>query len=287
MNRECQLGIQARLLVLVALLLICGCERREPVTPTSASIPLRVVMFVETGADLDNPTTTTGGCRLTQSQVRDLVQELIQFAPNYCPGLKFTWDETIFMLESDCMAVLPWPFPPCTSQCGDVPFQDNCPRNMTDVWFQENVVNQGPGGPAALQQHDDWNGDQGPLGVINIYFVGNALIGPTQAVGFGYTIPINPYIEFYVLINDAALVEADAPGDAQRQHDRATLLHEVGHWLKMNNEHPNVPPGECPRNLMISGLTFDACFDEYGGRRPREVLEADRIDICENLGIQP
>lgn len=267
------------------LLVMCGCEGQPPTKtrkPTPVIITLRVVMFVETGANLNSPTTTTGGCRLTQSEVTEMVRELIMFGPNYCPGLKFVWNETIDKLESDCMAVMPHPpFPPCFSVCS-VPFANNCPRKMPGLWFLENVVNRGPGGPAGLRQRDNYVNDDN---TINIYFVGNTLIGLQEELGFGWTIPPNPQVLDFVVINDGALDQADAPGDAGRLKDRAILLHEVGgHWLKKTGQHPAVPPNIWPKNLFISGPTFDACISQYGGKRPRDVLQADQQIICQNFG---
>lgn len=123
-------GIRIPLAVL--LVALSGCENQPP-TPTKKSttelITLRVVMLVETGADLNSPPPKTGGCKLTRTQVTQLLNELIQFAPAFCSGLKFIWpNQTIEKLESDCMRVLA--LFPCTSQCFDLPFQDRCPRRM-------------------------------------------------------------------------------------------------------------------------------------------------------------
>jgi hypothetical protein len=129
MNVRAPYGVE--LLALVALVLVLtDCRKDPPPPPTPKVINLRVVMFVETGADLDNPPLDTGGCKLTRTEVTTLVQELIAFAPKFCPGLRIAWSGSITKLESDCLHLLPALFQTCSSQCGDLPFPGTCPRAM-------------------------------------------------------------------------------------------------------------------------------------------------------------
>ena len=286
--------LRGLLVATLGLAIISGCkeeppkEIKKPPEP-GGPITLRVVMIVEPGADLNNPSTTTGGCRLTQNQVKDLARDLVRFAPSFCPGLRIDWDETVVKLEASCLAVLGFPFPPCFSVCSVPGWPDNCPREMPFLWFDANVVGHPAGGPAGLIQADGYIDD---YRTINIYFVGNVRHPTIPGDVRGITVvPTTPFIKDYAVITDGAFGEADAPGNPVTLEDYATLFHEVGcHWLKGSHggeTHPTVPPGECPRNLCISGADFEACFTEFGGKRPLDFLQADVSAVCSEQSGEP
>lgn len=265
----------------------CGCKREPPVeeeppTPDPGVVTLRVVMFVEAGADLDFPPLETGGCKLTRTQVTDLVDELTGFQQNFCPGLTLEWDRNIDKLESTCLEVLPPPFPSCFSQCSLTGVPDNCPRKLPAAWFVTYVVNHPAGGPLALlPPGDSYIHDvQGPDDrTLNIYFVGNIMIAPGE-FDTGFTLPPNTMGVDFVLINDLALTDPFAPADLNLLQARRVLLHEVCcHWLKITSTHPDVPPGECPENLCVSGQVATSC----GNMRSGKVTDSDQSAICTRL----
>jgi len=251
------------------LLLSPGCKEEPPPPPKKAPrkvITLRVVMLVETGANLDSPPSSTGGCKLTRTEVTMLVNELVAFGNNAAPGVVFLWNGNVQKLESDCMKLLGFPFPPCFSQCSLTGVPDNCPRKVDVDWYTANVVNHAAGGPAGLVQADNYVNDDC---TINIYFVGNGFVpGTTISISGVTSIPSNPVPDF-VLITDFAFDDPDAPAQPTELQRFRTLLHEsVCHWLRDDSSHPVVPAGVCPHNLCIGGQTFQACTAEYGAVWP-------------------
>lgn len=264
-----------------------GCKKEQEKT-TAQTTNLRVVMFVETGSDLDFPPEETGGCKLTRGHVTTLVNELVAFGNNAAPGIEFVWNGVVQKFESDCMKVLGFPFPPCFSQCSLTGVPDNCPRKGDVNWYAANVINHGPGGPASLAQADNYVNDDC---TINIYFVGNALVpGTTQSISGVTSIPSNPIPDF-ILITDFAFEDPDAPAQVTELQRFKTLVHEtVCHWLTDDSSHPTVPPGVCPRNLCIGGPTFQACSAQYSGIWPGEVPQNVQNTITGQLqgcGEQP
>ncbi|MCA9244402.1 MAG: hypothetical protein KDA32_10635 [Phycisphaerales bacterium] len=223
-------------------------------------------MVVEPDANLDAPTTTTGGCRLTRQEVTALVEELVAFAPNYCPELEFEWDGQVDKLESPCLRII---FAPCVGQCG------NCPRRMDIQSFEQDFVNQSPGGNAQLVQRDEYD-----PGALNIYFTGNIQLD--DADQFALTRNRTPGNFGFIVVNDAAFTATNQGGNAAELTSRATVLHEALHWLSRLG-HPEVPPNEWPQNLLISGATFDACRVQYNNERPKVVIPSNIETICAEL----
>jgi hypothetical protein len=272
MNQGSSTTLIATITLVSILFPISGCKK-EPPTPTKKpagrGITLRVVMFVETGADLNSPPAETGGCKLTLAQVETLVADLVAFGSSAAPGIEFNWDGTVEKLESGCLALQPFPFPPCTSVCGDLPAPGLCPRRLDIVWFVLNVLAHGAGGPAALPEGDPYISDDC---TINMYFVGNFYNASGQPIA-ATTVPPGGAVPHYVLVNDFALEDPSAPADFTELRNRRTLIHEaVCHWLPRGDNHPVVEPGECPDNICVTGTTFEECRSEYGGKRPTKVL---------------
>lgn len=275
------------LCVLSVTLTTVGCKK-EAERPAAHTVNLRVVMFVETGADLNDPPVYTGGCKLRKTQVTKLMDELVAAAPSFSPGLTLAWDGTVNKLESDCFDYFPIMFfPLCFSACSQsIPFAGDCPiRNMALTWFFDNVVGHGSGGPAALQQADAHVPGEC---TVNIYFVGNVLDLNGDLIG-GITIPPQelPGLRFFVLVNDGA--GTDPTGQAQANFSaidfRHTLLHEVAcHWLKRDGSHTEDGQGspQCPNNLCIGGQRFDACQAVLGDKRPLTFLKDDQDTVGQN-----
>lgn len=270
-----------------------GCDKK-PKKPPVKVIKLRVVMFVETGANLDNPPAVTGGCKFTKDQVKELVKELVRFGSTV--RVKFDWNpdapDAIFKLESDCLKIVPPPVgDACDSTCGLPGVQFNCPRYITaDGWFAPKVVNQGPGGDMSLQQHDDYDNDNCTL---NIYFIGNAVTVNQQGQTIhwrGLTQPesSNPNIHDMVIIMDKARGDPAAPAGFTDQKNARTLIHEVVcHWLTGGLAHVDPTSNNpCPKNLCVSGNTYNNCVSQYGGKRPTHVDPTYQNAIDQNSSIQ-
>jgi hypothetical protein len=262
-------------------------RQKSTAPPPPIAINLRVVMFVETGADLDNPPFVTGGCKLTRTEVVALVSELVNFGNNAAPGLQFFFDPNdIEKLESDCLDVLPPPFVPCFSACSLTGVPDNCPRRIDQNWFLANVVNHAAGGPAGLQQRDNYVADRC---TVNIYFVGNVLGTGGEVFRGATVIPNQLGFPDHVLVNDGAFIDDSAPADFFKLRDARTLVHEVGcHWLQADSTHPDTG-GTCPNNLCISAGTFDACLQAGAypdGKRPTGVPTAVQQATVNRLTLE-
>ncbi len=270
-----------RVVPVILLVILSGCDRPpEPKTkkPSPITVNLRVVMLVEPGADLDNPPSRTGGCKLTRTQVIALVDDLKVYANNAIPGLRFVWNPAdLVRLEASCMAVQPPILGPCVSPCSGTALPANCPRSARIDWFSEHVLNQCPGTEAGLQQCDDWEIDPCTL---NIYFVGNFKNASGSAIngttGHGSVLggSVRP---LYVVINDRAFEDPAAPAVFSdiKDVDRTVLHEAVCHWLGNVMTHVEPSPGnQWPRDLCISGLTFCECFDVYNQIKPTEITRA-------------
>jgi len=224
-------------------------------------IRLRVVMFVEPGANLDQPPQPTGGTRYNRNQVTNVVQQLVAFGlGNHAGrGIRFDWDknvpDAIERLESDCLKIQTPPSLGSVCALGQG-ILDNNPRNLNTEWFTDNVVGHAAGGPAALLTADSYDSD--PC-VANIYFVGQLWPGggPDPFTYYGWTAP-GPTTHWFI-IND--LLESNYSGlsSTDQQTKRKVAPHEaVCHLLTHRREHSVCDP-DCRNNdLCQAGLT---CFE--------------------------
>ncbi|UCE61688.1 MAG: hypothetical protein JSU63_08050, partial [Phycisphaerales bacterium] len=264
---------------------------------------LRVVMLVEPDiADYENPPNPTGGCRLKESQVKDIVRQLILMGSSMHEGVQFIWDEdeTVVKLESECMKWIGLLGLPGVSVCGDLPAPLNNYRMLKLNWFETNVLDHAAGGPAGLRQadnykpHDCW---------LNIYFTGNFIDSDTPPlphipgmsdVVWGTTsIIVGGGIRdsLFVLINDAAFFddgvsEAGMTIRSDTIYARRTMLHEVAcHWLTRGRGYPDghepIRYGRCPQTICVSGLDLD---NLAGICYPAGALIEDPND--ENFGLR-
>lgn len=252
--------------------------------PTSAPVTLRVVMVVEPGASLDSLPVKTGGCKLTRNQVTALVDELIAFQDNFCPGLKFEWDRDIVKLEVGCMDVES--FFPCLSGCGVITgLNGSCPRRMTQLQFWEWIVNKEANGTMQLVQSDDYVYDVFGPGdrTLNIYFTGH-LENNGQPL-WGVTVYPAVNTPDFVAMGDGAGPNPSAGARFDWIRSRRTLIHEVGcHWLTEGGDHPVLqqPVSGCPQNVCISGVDAqNYCSDERGC----EFLVENQCRVCENRSL--
>lgn len=122
------------ILTLGCITCLSACESKPNTRPPSFSLNVRVVLLVETGANVNSPPPETGRCKLTRTQVIDLTQDLMKFQSNTAPGLKLNWDPNdpsqFVILEADCLRIQGFPFPPCFSVCSLTGVPDNCPRKI-------------------------------------------------------------------------------------------------------------------------------------------------------------
>jgi hypothetical protein len=220
---------------LIALFLgpifLSGCSSTSTVTYAPYTIPIRVYRVVgefDTDGDRSNI-----GCRLTDAEIRLLVEQLEIYSPQiFDPRAEIDWDNTIYRIIDPSLSS----------------FTREVPESFLFNWL------------FALQQSNpDFFLDPNR---INIYFTGNytsntggerwgGTVDPLAARGTG----LEPGL---IYMNDGGFSFSTFSSDVTHLLSRFTLEHEMGHYLgrfNYNSTGFNSPSVDRPYGSAILGGT--------------------------------
>lgn len=256
------------------------------------TIKLRAVMVVEPNPDPNFVPTYSGGCMLSRTEVKAVMQQLKVFGDKIAPGISFDWepnaDNAVIRLQSGCMKLKPFPFADI-SECPSS-FPAGNPRKAHPSYYSSFVVDKYGTTPDALLQCPDpspppgeacYDEDDAGCGMvpnvfcdgykyaqctINIYFIGGMAASGLQKSGATLA-PIDPWPSTpgahkpVILIGDGARGSASNATRIDIFQAKKTLEHEVGcHYLPIYAFHSSFQSGTCPNDLCINGAFRESCL---------------------------